>query len=72
MFEWERLEQARNEGREEGKKEGIAKGITQSIIKTVKILKTLSLTDTIIIENICNEFSISKEEALRYLSSSNQ
>ena len=52
---------------ERAEKRGLEKGIVQGIIALVKTLKSLNHDNAFILQTIIDNFSISEEEALKYL-----
>ena len=61
------LEELRQEGVEEGRQEGRWEGILEGIRATVRTCRNFHISEADTVRNIMNEFSLSQEEAVKYV-----
>ncbi|MFQ9150648.1 MAG: hypothetical protein ACLR6B_03130 [Blautia sp.] len=61
------LQATKEEGVEEGMERGMERGLDKGIRSSVKMLRSVGTSDTVIATKLMEEFNLTREEALAYM-----
>ena len=61
------LQATKEEGFEEGMDQGLQRGLDSGIRSSVKMLRSVGTSDTVIATKLMEEFNLTREEALAYM-----
>lgn len=61
------LQAIKEEGVEEGMERGMERGLDKGIRSSVKMLRSVGTSDTVIVTQLMEEFNLTREEALAYM-----